>query len=79
MLPKKLRDRYNLHAGSVLELEAEAGGIRMTVAGMEPWLVYERGVLVHHGAATVDVDVAALLDRARQARVDEIVAEQLQQ
>lgn len=76
VVPKKLRDRYNLHAGSVLELEPEANGIRVTVVGMEPTLVRERGILVHHGSAIVDVDVAAFLNRARRARDSEMVAEQ---
>ena len=79
VVPKKLRDRYNLHAGSVLELEPDAHGIRVTVVGMEPTLVRERGILVHHGSATVDVDVAAFLNRARRARDGEMVAEQPEQ
>jgi AbrB family looped-hinge helix DNA binding protein len=76
VVPKKLRDRYNLHAGSVLELEPEANGFRVTVAGIEPSMVRERGILVHHGPATVAVDVAVFLNRAREARVGEVVPEQ---
>ena len=79
VVPKKLRDRYNLHAGSVLELEPEANGLRLTVAGMGPSLVNERGILVHHGPATVALDVAAFVNRTREARAGEIVAEQTEE
>jgi AbrB family looped-hinge helix DNA binding protein len=75
VVPKKLRDRYNLHAGSVLELEPEANGIRITIVGAEPAFVRKRGILVHHGSATVELDVADFLSRSRGARDKKLVPE----
>ena len=74
VVPKKLRDRYNLHAGSELALEPEVNGIRLTVVGMDPALVRERGILVHSGYTTVDVDVAAVLNSRRENRNGELIA-----
>lgn len=72
-MPKPLRTRYNISAGTVVDVVAEADGILLRVAGSEPSLITEQGVLVHHGAATVDVDVAALIERERETRHDDLV------
>jgi AbrB family looped-hinge helix DNA binding protein len=68
VVPRTLRDRYNMHEGTVLDVEPEADGIRLRVAGQHPSLVREQGVLVHHGPSTVQIDVAKFVNRARETR-----------
>ena len=75
IVPKELRERYNMHAGTQIEIEPEADGIRLRVVGMRPSLIRRRGILIHHGGATVDLDVASFLDREREGRDLEIAAE----
>jgi AbrB family looped-hinge helix DNA binding protein len=75
VIPKEIRDRYNLHAGSVLEIELEADAVRLCVVGQQPSLVRKDGILVHHGSATVDLDVAAIVNRDREHRDRSLVAE----
>ena len=75
IIPKEIRDRLNLHPGSVLEVEQEPGALRLNVVGHQPSLIRKDGILVHHGAATVDLDTAALVNRDRERRDASLVAE----
>lgn len=75
IVPKALRERYNLRAGTALELEPAADGIHLKAAQEQPALVQKNGVLVHHGSETVDIDVAGFINRERARRNRNMVAE----
>ena len=66
VIPKAIRDRFNLVAGSELEVDALGNEIRLRVAGTEPSMVQKRGVLVHHGVRKSDLDVVEFLRAERE-------------
>jgi AbrB family looped-hinge helix DNA binding protein len=68
VLPKSLRDRFHLVAGTELDVNAEADGISLRVVHQETSLVEKAGILVHHGAREVSLDVAEFINREREAR-----------
>jgi AbrB family looped-hinge helix DNA binding protein len=72
VIPKSIRDRFNLRAGCELEIEASGNEIRLCVADLEPSLVKRRGMLIHHGTNKTDLDV---VDFIRSEREKEAVAE----
>lgn len=75
VVPKHLRDRFHLVAGTALELEVEADGIRIRPVHQEPALLRKQGVLIHHGSETVELDMAELVNRNRANRDTDLVAE----
>lgn len=75
IVPKALRERYNLREGTRIELEAAADGIHLKAAQEQPSLVRKSGVLVHHGSDTSDIDVADFVNREREKRARNMVAE----
>lgn len=68
VIPKSIRDRFNLVPGSKLEVDASGDEIRLWVAGMTPSLLRVNGVLVHHGATAhkSDLDIVDFLRSERQ-------------
>ncbi len=68
VIPKRLRDALNLGPGAEIDIEPDAGGLRLRVAGQTPRLVAKRGFLVHQGAGKADLDVADFINRQREAR-----------
>ncbi len=75
IVPKALRERYNLREGTRIELEPGADGIHLKAAHEQPSLVRKNGVLVHHGSERSDIDVADFVNRERTRRARDIVAE----
>ena len=68
VVPKPLREQFNLTPGCELEIEAAADGITLRRADAEPTLVRKRGVLVHHGAGRAMLDVGDFVRAERSAR-----------
>ncbi len=68
VVPKPLRDRFNLVAGTQLEIEATAEGLTLRKVGAKPSLVCKKGILVHHGAARANVDIAEFIRAKRKTR-----------
>lgn len=68
IIPKHLRDALNLGPGAGIDIEADAGGLRLRVAGQTPRLVSKKGFLVHQGSGKADVDVAGFINSQREAR-----------
>ena len=68
VLPKSVRDRLHLVAGTELEVHPESEGVSLRVATRELALVDKEGVLVHHGAGISNLDVADFIRRERVAR-----------
>ncbi len=66
VIPKAIRDRFNLVPGSELEVDASGNEIRLWVAGMEPSMIEKRGIVVHHGEKKCDLDVVEFLRSERE-------------
>lgn len=66
VLPKPLRDQFNLHPGSQLEIVTGPGGLALKPVDAAQSLVCERGLWVHQGAA--HVDLAAAVRQLREER-----------
>ncbi len=71
VLPKALRDRLGLEAGSVIEIEVIAdGAVRLQAKEDRPLLVREEGVLVYAGTVVGGLEEAVARDRdARFAKL----------
>lgn len=69
VVPKSLRDRFGLHPGTELEIEAVADGLHLRARDAAPSFIEKDGVLVHHaGGPPLELDVAAFIRRERAAR-----------
>jgi AbrB family looped-hinge helix DNA binding protein len=69
VVPKALRERFGLHAGTELEIEAVGDGLRLRVRDSGPAFIEKEGVLVHHAAGpAMEIDVAAFINRERDRR-----------
>ncbi len=75
IVPKALRERYNLREGTPVELEPGADGIHLKAAQEHASLVRKSGVLVHHGSETSSIDVADSVNREREKRARNMVSE----
>ena len=68
VVPKALRDRFNLTAGTKLEIKAAGDGLKLRRIGAEASLIRKDGILVHHGSARVTIDVGEFIRAEREAR-----------
>ncbi len=68
VVPKSLRERFNLVAGTELEIEAGADRLQLRRVDAEPALVRKKGILVHRGGGRTDLDVAAFIRAERDSR-----------
>lgn len=75
VVPKALRDRFNLTAGSELEIKAAGDGLKLRRVGTEASLVRKDGILVHHGSARVTIDVGEFIRAEREARARTMAGE----
>lgn len=75
VVPKSLRERFNLVAGTELEIEAGADRLQLRRVDAEPALVRKKGILVHHGGARTDLDVAAFIRAERDSRSRRLLPE----
>ena len=73
VLPKPIRDRFNLVSGTELEVEVEADGVRLRVLGGGPCLRRKHGIVVHHGSSVVHLDVAEFIRGERDSRALQLV------
>jgi AbrB family looped-hinge helix DNA binding protein len=72
VVPKAVRERYGLHAGTDVELEETGHGIVLSPVESEPALVRENGVLVYTGKIAPRVDHTRLVEYDREERMREI-------
>ena len=69
VIPKRLRDAFNLGPGVEIDIETHADGLHLRPAGQGTRLVSKSGFLVHAGSGTVDLDVPGFIKRQREGRV----------
>ena len=68
VVPKPLRDGFNLVAGTELEIEATAEGLTLRKVGGTPSLVHQEDFLVHRGAPQATLDIVEFIREERDAR-----------
>lgn len=69
LIPKKVREDFNLQPGAQLRIEKQKEAIVLTPVVGDPTLVVKDGVLVFSGRAVGDVDAAVVRHREERARV----------
>src|ERR1700730_8054049 len=69
ILPKPVRDRLGLHAGSDLEIQETPEGVVLTPADRRPSLVKEGRFLVHTGEIPAGYDILKAIDEDREERM----------
>lgn len=75
VVPKPLRDRFNLVAGTELEIETSGECLQFRRVEGGTALVRKKGVLAHHGDSRATLDVASLIRSERDARSRRIAGE----
>lgn len=73
VLPKPIRDRFNLVSGSELEVELEPDGVRLRVCEGGGSLRRKQGIMVHHGSSVTQLDVAEFIRGEREARANQVL------
>lgn len=68
ILPKPVRDRLGLRAGSDLEIEETAEGIVLKPAERLPSLIKKGNFLVHTGEVPDGYDILRAIDEDREER-----------
>ena len=68
VVPKPLREQFNLVPGCELEIEAAPNGLTLRRAHSTPALVRKQGILVHHGSVRSALDVGEFVRAERNAR-----------
>ncbi len=68
LVPKSVRDRYHLTAGTLLDLEADTKGVQFSLRLPKSTLVEKDGILVLQGGPMIDLDVTALINQERESR-----------
>lgn len=69
IVPKPIRDRLGLKAGTDLEIEETADGITLRPVQQRPSLVKRDGLLVHRGKLPKGYDWNKLIDDDREERL----------
>ncbi|HLJ30775.1 MAG TPA: AbrB/MazE/SpoVT family DNA-binding domain-containing protein [Candidatus Angelobacter sp.] len=72
VLPKQVRNRLQLRAGTNLELEERPEGLVLRPVGQRPSIIQKDGVWVHLGKLPTGLDWDRILDDDRDDRVKDI-------
>lgn len=72
VLPKPIRERFNLVSGTELKVEVETDGVRLRVLDGGGALRRKQGIVVHHGSSVVHLDVAEFIRGEREARAQQL-------
>jgi len=69
VLPKPVRERFRLRAGSDLELEERPEGLILRPVERRPSMIQEKGIWVHLGKAPRGFDWDGAIDALRDERL----------
>jgi len=69
ILPKPVRDRFQLREGSELELEERPEGLTLRPVEQKSSMVQEHGIWVHQGKAPSGFDWDTMVDAIRDTRI----------
>jgi len=68
VVPKAMRERLGLRAGTALEIEEEEGHLSLRSVEDSSPLIVKEGILVFAGAALGDLEAAVAADREERVR-----------
>jgi AbrB family looped-hinge helix DNA binding protein len=69
VLPKPIRERHGLRAGSEIELTESGDGLLLKLVEQRASLVQEGRFLVHRGTPSADFDPRRAIDDDREDRI----------
>ena len=69
ILPKPVRDRLGLHAGSDLEIQETMDGVVLRAADRRPSMVKKGSFWVHTGELPPGYDILKAIDEDREERM----------
>ncbi len=72
VVPKRLRERFRLRAGTTLELEEHPEGLMLRRSEQGPSMVRARGKLVHLGKLPQGFDWDSIVDDERDERIRDL-------
>ncbi|MEO7650863.1 MAG: AbrB/MazE/SpoVT family DNA-binding domain-containing protein [Bryobacteraceae bacterium] len=75
VLPKPVRDRFGLKAGTDLEIQVTAEGVMLRPVGQRPSLVNRNGLLVHRGKLPKGFDWNRLIEDDREDRMRKLAGQ----
>ena len=75
VVPKSLRERFNLVAGAELEMVAVGDCLQLRRVDAEPVLVRRKGILVHRGGVRTNMDIATFIRGERDSRSRRVLPE----
>jgi AbrB family looped-hinge helix DNA binding protein len=73
ILPKPLRDRLGLNAGSELEIQETPEGVMLTPADRRPSMIRKQGLWVHTGKLLLGFDSVHAIEDDREERIRKLV------
>jgi len=73
VIPKHLRDRFRLRAGSQLQIEVHDDHLRLVPVIRGPALTERDGWWVHQGIPDGDADLTEAVDHHRRDRLDDLL------
>lgn len=73
VLPKAIRERFHLVPGTELELTVGSDGVKLATRESQPSLLSTRGVLIHQGSGSADIDIVAFINKARESRGTDLI------
>lgn len=74
VLPKPVRDRLGLRAGSSIEFEVISDGIVLKVPLQEPAMIQKHGLWVHLGQLPSGLNLTASLKDERESRLRRVAS-----
>lgn len=72
VIPKIIRERMGLRAGTELDIVEQAEGVLIRRAHARPSMVTVDGMLIHQGLPEPGADWSRVLDEVREERLQEI-------
>jgi AbrB family looped-hinge helix DNA binding protein len=69
ILPKPVRDRLDLHAGSDLEIVETSAGVMLQPAERRPSMIKKQGLWVHTGKLPPGFDIVQAIRADREERI----------
>jgi AbrB family looped-hinge helix DNA binding protein len=74
LLPKYLRERLRLHAGTTLDVEEHSDGLVLRPAGKQPSMIQKNGVWVHMGRPPKSFNWSRIVDETRDEQIGAVAA-----
>ncbi|MFP4068988.1 MAG: AbrB/MazE/SpoVT family DNA-binding domain-containing protein [Opitutales bacterium] len=73
VIPKELRERFNFAAGSQIEIQPEANGLRLNLPNRAAVFREKKGVLVDCSETASTIDATAFINALRDSRSTAVV------